>query len=225
MSDDKSGHRERLKNRFLKDNGQAMADYEILELLLSYAIPRRDVKPLAKELLQEFGSFSHVIYADYYQLEKIKGTGRHVITLLKLVKSALSRALSDHIHHKPLIENLADIIDYCRGNMRFEKIEQLRVLYLNTKQYIICDDLMHSGTIDQTPLYPREIVKRALDIGAAYIIIAHNHPSGDPSPSDNDIAITKLLQQALHLLDIQLYDHIIISSNTYYSFRMQQIIS
>jgi DNA repair protein RadC len=219
------GHRARLKERFLKDFGHSMPDYEMLELLLTFVLPRRDVKPLAKELIKEYGSFANVIHASTPMLKAHKGLSDTSIIAIKLVQSAALRLLKqDSFQSGHILSSWDKLLDYCQASMSREKIEQLRILYLNRKNHLIADEVQQYGTIDHTPFYPREIVKRTLDLGASSIILVHNHPSGDATPSKEDIAATRLLKTALDALNLSLHDHIIISTTSYTSMKSQSII-
>ncbi len=170
-----SGHRKRLRERFLKAGADAFADYELLELLLFPALPRRDVKPLAKELLAEFGSFAEVIAAEPARLRQISGVGDSVIAALKVVEAASHRALRDKIVGRSAISSWQALLDYCKVSMQHIKSEQFRILYLDRKNVLIADEIQQSGTVDHTPVYPREVVRRALELGASSLILVHNH--------------------------------------------------
>jgi len=176
------GHRERLRSKFREHGNEALTDYELLELLLFRTIPRRDTKPLAKNLIAEFGSVSEVITASYHQLEKFRGIGSNTVTDLKLVQAAALEMISGKIREKPLLSTWSSLLDYCRASMAFEEVEKFRILFLDKKNHLIRDEVMQSGTVDHTPVYPREVVKRALELSATAIILVHNHPSGDPTP-------------------------------------------
>lgn len=222
MSDDTLhflGHRQRLRERFLQPQGASVADYELLELILFSAKPRGDVKPLAKRLLKHFGSFDKVIYADAYELKKIEEVGDAAIAALKVVQVAAQRLLKSEIADTPIIQSWTALMDYCRLVMGKNKIEEFRVLFLNHKHALIADEVLQRGTVDHTPVYPREIIKRALELSASALILLHNHPSGDPSPSKADIDMTKKIVEAAHGVSITVHDHVIISEDTTYSFR------
>ncbi|MGD8810354.1 MAG: DNA repair protein RadC, partial [Gammaproteobacteria bacterium] len=185
------GHRQRLRERFRATDGEGMPDYELLEMLLGLAIPRRDVKPVAKALLARFGSFAGVIAADTEQLEAVSGMGETSAVALKTVRAAAVRLLQQEVMGRDAISSWDRLLDYCRAAMAHEKVEQLRLLFLDRKNVLIADEVQQQGTVDHTPLYVREVVKRALELGASALIIVHNHPSGDPTPSRGDIAMTE----------------------------------
>ncbi len=220
------GHRQRLREQFLKDSGQTMDDYIMLELLLTFAIPRVDVKPIAKELIKNFGSFQGVISADTYQLSKFKFIGESALTLIKLVDASALRLLKQRaMEHKHIVKSWDALMDYLYASMARLKIEELRIIFLDRKYHIISSEMLQQGTIDTTQFYPREIVKRAIELSAFAIVIVHNHPSGDPKPSKADIDATKQIQNALEALDMRLHDHIIMSHTTYFSFKSSGIIN
>lgn len=221
---DFSGHRQRLKDRFRKGGVRAVADYELLELVLYSAIPRRDVKPLAKELIAYFGSFADVISASGEQLAKITGIGDNVVTSLKLVEAAAQKLAQGQVMDKPVLSNWQALVDYCQISMAHKKIEQFRVLFLDRKNRLIADEIQQEGTIDHTPVYPREVIKRALELHATAIILVHNHPSGDPSPSRDDVAMTKRIEEAGKQLGVLLHDHLIISRSGQTSFKTMGLI-
>ncbi len=204
------GHRERLKERFRDGGGDGLRDYELLELLLFQAIPRRDTKPVAKALLERFGSFSEVLAAPAALLMEIPGVGESVAGYLKLMQAVAARFARDRVAAKPLLDSWAAVIDYCRAAMAFEPVEQFRILFLDRKNVLIADEVQGIGTIDHTPVYPREVVKRALELSATAIILIHNHPSGDPTPSRADIEMTKQLVETAKPLGIAIHDHIIV---------------
>ncbi len=213
-----NGHRKRLKERFLKDCGKSMADYELLEMLLFNSLPRGDAKPLAKALIAEFGDLAHVISARPEELRAIKGMGDSSISALKVVQEASVRLLNINIKDKPVLKSWKALLDYCRATMAYNKTEQVRVFYLDRKLKMISDELQQQGTVDHTPIYPREVIKRALDLGASALILAHNHPSGDPSPSKADIEMTRNIMRAAAALNIDVHDHLIIGGKKHYSF-------
>ncbi|MCK5273762.1 MAG: DNA repair protein RadC [Alphaproteobacteria bacterium] len=213
------GHRQRLRERFMATDGEGMPDYELLELVLAIAIPRSDVKPLAKALLAEFGSFNGVITAGPEALGRIKGMGDVSVAALKVVRAAALRLARGEIMERPVVNSWDRLLDYCMAAMGHEKVEQFRILFLDKRNRLIADERQNRGTVDHTPLYPREIVKRALEIGASAIILVHNHPSGDPTPSRADIDMTKEVQDAAAKLGITLHDHLIISREGPASFK------
>ncbi len=213
------GHRQRLKERFLKGGEKALADYELLELLLFLAVPRRDVKPIAKALLKQFGSFAEVISAEPARLKEVSGVGDNVVIAFKMVREGALRLSHDQIINKPVISSWHALLDYCRASMAYHKKEQFRILYLNRKNILMADELQQEGTIDHTPVYPREVIKRALELGASALIMVHNHPSGDPTPSRDDIEMTKEVQEAGKKLGVTVHDHVIVAKGRYSSFK------
>lgn len=219
-----TGHRKRLRDRFLKAGAAALADYEMLELVLFMAQPRGDMKPVAKTLLKQFGSYSAVISADIPELKKVSGIGEVAIAALKTVRDAALRLSQDEIIGRPVLSSWQALLDYCRAAMGHEKNEQFRIFFLNRKNLLIADEVQQTGTVDHTPVYPREVVKRALDLGATAIIMAHNHPSGDATPSKGDIAVTKEVKEAAIKLGITLHDHVIVSRNGTSSFKSMGLL-
>ena len=213
------GHRQRLRERFLVTGGEGMPDYELLELLLMLAVPRRDVKPLAKSLLDQFGDFASVISADREKLQRLPGMGDTTVTALKLAKVAAVRLLQIRAYKRDAVSSWQQLVDYCRAAMAHEQVEQLRLLFLDRKNMLIADEVQQRGTVDHAPLYVREVAKRALELGASALIVVHNHPSGDPTPSEGDIKITRDVQAALEKLGIVLHDHVVIGREDYRSFR------
>lgn len=218
------GHRERLRKRLLESEGKGLPDYEILELLLFAAKPRGDVKPLAKELLKEFGTLASLLHAPPEKLTQIDGMGEASIAALKAVLEASCRLIKHETSEKPILNAWNKVIEYCHARMAHLEKEQFRLLFLNRKNELVADEIQQEGTVDQTPIYPREVVKRALDLNASAIIMVHNHPSGDPTPSDADIDITRRVKRALKQLDIRLYDHVIIGKNGHTSLKAKGFI-
>ena len=196
-----------------------MPDYEMLEVLLFGAQPRRDVKPLAKDLLRRFGSFAEVISAEPERLRQIEGIGEGAVTALKAVQAAAQRLLRDGVMQRPVLSNWEALMDYCRASLAYEKTERFQILFLNRKNVLIADEVQQKGTVDHTPVYPREIVKRALELGATALIMVHNHPSGDPTPSEADIAMTREVRDAGDKLGIVLHDHVVVAKGGYQSFK------
>ncbi len=213
------GHRQRLKDRFMRDAGASMPDYEMLELILFMAKPRADVKPLAKALLQRFGSFAEVIAADPKELVEVKGVRESIVIALKTIQAAAIRLAREQVINRPVISSWQKLLDYCRAGMAYAKKEQFRVLFLDRKNVLIADEVQHTGTVDHAPVYPREVMKRALDLGASAIIMVHNHPSGDPTPSKGDVEMTKEVREAGEKLGIALHDHLIIGRRGHASFK------
>lgn len=217
------GHRLRLKERFMQFQYN-LPDYEILEMVLFWAIPRKDVKDLAKTLLKEFGNLSNIIHADMDKLFAIKGTTQSIYANFRLLKEILRRTMQNNILGKDIISCWNDLVEYLRVTQGNIKTEQFRILFLNTKNILIEDELQEIGTVNQTPAYPREIVKRALFHEASAIILVHNHPSGNPNPSKDDIDLTAKIKEACRTLDIKLHDHVIVSKNDIYSFKSHNIL-
>jgi DNA repair protein RadC len=211
------GHRQRLRERFMESEGKGIPDYEILELLLFACKPQGDVKPLAKELISKFGSLAKVLTAPPSELLEINGMGEVTVATFKVVREAGLRLLKNEAQKVTVLQGWQQVLDYCNAIMGSERKEQFRVLYLNQKSMLIADEVQY-GTIDQAPVYPREIIKRALELHAAHLILVHNHPSGDPKPSREDIEITKQIQQGAAALGILIHDHLIIAGNKHYSF-------
>lgn len=218
------GHRQRLRSRFLETSGQGFADYELLELLLFGARPRGDVKPLAKRLLKHFGALDKVLQASPAELRGVDDVGEAVICCLKATEEAAKRLVKAPTKGRPIIQSWSALLDYCRLAMGTEKVEQFRILFLNHKHALIADEVLQKGTIDHTPVYPREVVKRALELGASAIILAHNHPSGDPTPSQADIDMTKKVIEAAKAVGIAVHDHLIIADSSHYSFKSYGLI-
>lgn len=213
------GHRQRLRRRFLTAGAEALADYELLVLLLFLARPRGDVKPLAKRLVARFGSFAGAISADPSDLAKVDGMGEVSVAALKTVKAAADRLLGQPLMNRQVLSGWQALLDYCHAALAHLPVEVVRVLYLDRKNRLIQDEAQGRGTVDHTPLYPREVVKRALDLGASALIVVHNHPSGDPTPSEADIRVTNQLKDAAAALGIVLHDHIIVGRQGHTSFR------
>ena len=216
-----SDHRQRLRDRFLQCGGAALPDYELLELLLFRAIPRQDVKPLARLLLDTFGDFNRVVSATPARLQMVKGVGPAVVLELKLMEAAAQRLMRARVIQKPLLTSWDALLDYCHTTMAHRETEQFRVLFLDRKNVLIADEEQARGTVDHVPVYPREIVKRALELNASALILVHNHPSGDPTPSDSDLAMTRQVQDACETLGLVLHDHLIIGKSRELSFRSQ----
>jgi DNA repair protein RadC len=219
-ADDHAGHRQRVRERFLKVGGDALEDYELLELALQLVIPRRDTKALAKTLLREFGSFSAVFNASEARLAQIKGLGGTTIAHIKVIQAVAARFGRDRIDaEQPILSSWSQLIDYCRSQMAFESIEQFRILFLDKKNRLIADEVQQTGTVDHTPVYPREVIKRSLELSATALILVHNHPSGDPAPSSADVRMTKEISDVAKPLGITLHDHIIIGKSGHASLR------
>ncbi len=212
-------HRQRLRDRFMQGGADAIPDYELLELVLFRAIPRQDVKPLARMLIDTFGDFNRVLSAPTSRLMELNGVGPAVIQELKVVEAAAQRLARSRILGRQVISNWAALVDYCHTTMAHRETEQFRVLYLDRKNVLVADEAQGQGTVDHVPVYPREVVKRALELNASALILVHNHPSGDPTPSESDINMTLAIQQAAEALSITLHDHLIIGKESELSFR------
>ncbi len=218
------GHRERLRQRFVTGGADALADYELLELLLFQAIPRKDVKPLAKNLIDKFGSYAGVLNAPLHQLSQFDGLSETSAISIKSVQAAAHRLMKQEVMHKPVLNSWDRLMEYCSATMAHEQKEHFRILFLNKKNELILDEVQGSGTIDHTPAYPREIMKRALEVGATALILLHNHPSGDPNPSEADIIMTEAIVDAATPLGIMIHDHIIIGRKGHVSFKTMKLL-
>lgn len=224
MTSNYLGHRKRLRTRFLKGGEKALPDYELLELILCGVIPRGDVKPLAKVLLEETGSLAGLLQADLEKLKSIPGIGESTIALLKVIYEVSCRVIREELRKETVFESWQAMINYCRARMSHVAVEQFRLLFLDHKNQLIADELQQQGTINRTPIFPREVVKRSLEVGATSIILVHNHPSGDPSPSEADIEITRKIIEAATALDIQVLDHLIVGKYGHVSLREKRLI-
>lgn len=218
------GHRERLRNRFRDHGDTALADYEILELLLFRLIPRRDTKPIAKALIERFGSLAGVFGAPAALLQEVKGVGEAVALDLKLLSTISHRTLKSELRGKQVLSSWSSVIEYCHAAMAHETREQFRILFLDKRNALIADEVQGRGTVDHTPVYPREVVKRALELSATALILVHNHPSGDPTPSRADIDMTKMIIEAAKPLGIAIHDHIIIGKDGQASLKGLRLI-
>ncbi len=216
---DAAGHRQRLRQRFLTGGPDALADYELLELILQGALPRIDTKPIARALLARFGDYAAVISAPAEELTQVKGMGEAAVAAIKAIQAAAIRLTRLKVLHQPVLSNWEAVVDYCQAQLAHEKREQFYVLLLDRKNVLIAAEQLGEGTVDHTPVYPREVVKRALDRHASAVILVHNHPSGDPTPSREDIQMTKDIAKALAAVEIQLYDHLVIGSRGHTSFK------
>ncbi len=219
-----SGHRQRLRDRFRQGGADAMPDYELLELVLFRAIPRQDTKALSKRLLARFGTFAEVINAPDNQLREVKGVGEAVITELRLIAAAALRLSKSTVIDKPALSSWQEVIDYARAAQGFSHVEQFRILFLDKRNHLIADEVQGTGTVDHTPVYIREVVKRALELSATAIVLVHNHPSGDPTPSRADIDMTRLIIQAARPLGVTVHDHIIVGREGHASFKALKLI-
>ena len=218
------GHRERLRARFAQGGADALADYELLELVLFRAIPRRDVKPLAKALVRRFGSFAEVIGAEPARLAEVEGVSAGVVADLKLIEAAGRRLARGAILERPLLSSWSAVLDYCRATMAFAGREEFRVLFLDKRNHLIADEVQGRGTVDHTPVYPREVARRALELASTAIILAHNHPSGDPAPSAADVRMTRDVISVLQPLGIVVHDHIILGREGHASLKGLKLI-
>ena len=218
------GHRQRLRQRLLEAGADAVRDYELLELVLFRGIPQRDVKPLAKSLIERFGSFAEVVSAPAERLREVKGLGEAAIAELKIVQAAASQFVRGQTKKRPVLSSWSNVLDYCRTAQAFADKEQFRVLFLDKRNQLIADELQQVGTVDHTPVYPREVVKRALELSATAIILVHNHPSGDPTPSRADIQMTQSIIAVAKPLGIFVHDHIIVGKEGHASFKGLKLI-
>jgi DNA repair protein RadC len=218
------GHRERLRQRFLATWPDGLPDYELLELVLFNAVPRVDVKPLAKTLLETFGSFNAVVSAPEARLLRITGVDQKVIVQLRLVEATARRFARGSITDRCVVSSWTDVIAYCRTAMAYRDVEHVRVLYLDQKNRLILDEELWRGTVNAAPTYPREIVRRALELSAVSLILVHNHPSGDTEPSDADVSMTRAVRNACEATGIRLHDHVVIGSGSEVSFRARRLI-
>jgi len=218
------GHRERLRQRFLDGGPDAVTEYELLELVLFRAIPRRDVKPLAKALIARFGSFAEVVSAPRPRLREIEGLGEAAIAEIKIVQAAASRLARGEVKKRTALSSWSAVLDYCRTTMAFADKEQFRVLFLDKRNQVIADEVQQTGTVDHTPVYPREVMKRALELSATALILVHNHPSGYPTPSRADIQMTQAIVDVAKPLGIAVHDHIIVGKEGHASFKGLRLI-
>jgi DNA repair protein RadC len=214
-----SGHRARLRSRLLTAGDIALADHELIEMVLFLAVPRRDTKPVARALIGRFGSFAAAISASPAQLIEVPGLGDAGVAALKTVQAAAQRLTRSEVLYRPILSNWERLMEYLQSILAHEKIEQFRILFLDNRNRLLADEKQSQGTVNHTPVYPREVVKRALELHATAIILVHNHPSGDPSPSTEDIAMTKEIKRAATALSIVLHDHVIIGNGQWLSFR------
>ena len=218
------GHRERLRRRFRDAGADALPDYELLELILFRAVPRRDTKPLAKAILAQFGTFAEALNAPEERLKEVPGLGEAAITEIKLVRAAALRLVRGEVLERPVLASWSQMLDYCRASMGFEAKEQFRILFLDKRNQLIADEKQQTGTVDHTPVYPREVVKRALELSATALILVHNHPSGDPTPSRADIQMTQSIVEIAKPLGIEVHDHIIVGKEGYASLKGLKLI-
>jgi DNA repair protein RadC len=217
-------HRKRLRERFMAGGPDAVPDYELLELVLFRAIPRQDVKPLARRLIDAFGDFNRVISAPPQRLMDVDGVGAAVVTELKIIEAAAHRLARSRVIDRPVLSGWSALIDYCHTAMAHLETEQFRILFLDRKNVLIADEAQARGTVDHVPVYPREVVKRALELNASALILVHNHPSGDPTPSASDIDMTRAIEAAAMALGLTLHDHLVIGKASELSFRAEGLI-
>jgi len=214
-------HRDRLRARFTDGGADAVPDYELLEMILYGAIPRGDTKPLAKRLLERFGDLNHVLAAPDARLKEVEGAGDKVVFQLKLMQAVGHRMARARVMQKPILSSWDALLDYCQTAMAHRDLEQFRVLYLDRKNVLIADEAQANGTVDHVPVYPREVVKRALELNATAMILVHNHPSGDPTPSQSDIDMTNAVRDAADVFGITIHDHLVIGKARELSFRSE----
>ena len=218
------GHRERLRERLLAGGADVLPDYELLEMVLLGAHARRDMKPLAKTLLAKFGSFNDVIAAPPARLKETQGVGESVIATLKVVHAAASRFARGEVKRRPALSSWSAVLDYCRTAQAFAEVEEFRVLFLDKRNQLIADEVQQKGTVDHTPVYPREVVKRALELSATAVVLVHNHPSGDPTPSRADVQMTQQIVDIAKPLGIAVHDHIIVGKDGHASLKGMKLI-
>jgi DNA repair protein RadC len=221
---DGTGHRARLRQRLIEGGGEALLDHELIEYLLALAIPRRDTKPLAKQLLHEFGGIGGLLSADAEAIMRNGGVGEGAAAALKIVQTAALRMLRSAVTEQPILASWQALLDYLRADMAHLTIERVRVLHLNSKNMLIRDEVMAEGSVDQAALYTREVIRRSIDLGSAAIILVHNHPSGDPQPSRADIALTRDIAEAGKRLGISVHDHVIIGAAGHSSMRAMGLL-
>ena len=217
-------HRARLRDRFMQGGAAAMPDYELLELILFRAVPRQDMKPVARRLMDHFGDFNRVLSAEPGQLGQVEGVGPAIIAELKIVEASAQRLARSRVINRPVLTSWDALLDYCHTTMAHAAIEQFRVLYLDRKNVLIADEQQARGTVDHVPVYPREVVRRALELNASAMILVHNHPSGDPTPSQSDITMTRQIIAAAETMGITVHDHLIVGKSSELSFRSSGLL-
>jgi DNA repair protein RadC len=222
--DDKAGHRARLRTRFRNGGAEALPDYELLEMVLFRVFPRGDTKPIAKRLIARFGSFAEVVNAPPQRLAEVEGVGERAIDEIKLVRVAALRLMQGEIMGRKVLGSWTAVLDYCRVAQGFDERERFRILFLDKKNQLIADEVQQEGTVDHTPVYVREVVKRALELAATALILVHNHPSGDPTPSRADVDMTRMIIDAAKPLGISVHDHIIVGRAGHASLREKRLI-
>ena len=218
------GHRARMRARLLSAGPDSVADHELLEMVLFLALPRRDTKPIARALLARFGTFAAALSAPPQELRAVEGLGDAGLAALKTVRAAAVRLLRAEVQHRPVLNNWDRLMDYLQAVLARERVEQLRVLFLDNKNRLLADEPQSRGTVNHTPVYPREVVKRALELHAAALILVHNHPSGDPAPSPADLDMTRQVKEAAAALSLALHDHVIVGNGRWFSFRAQGLV-
>ena len=218
------GHRQRLRARLLSAGPDSVADHELLELVLFLALPRRDTKPIARALLTRFGSFANAVTAPLPQLMAVEGMGEAGAAALKTVQAAALRLVRAEIRDQPLLANWDALMDYLNAQMGRERVEQVRILFLDTRNRLLADEVQPRGTVNHTPVYPREVARRALDLHATAVILVHNHPSGDPAPSPADIGMTRDIARALTAIGVVLHDHVIVGNGRWFSFQREGLL-
>ncbi|MGC4251471.1 MAG: DNA repair protein RadC [Sphingobium sp.] len=223
-SHDGAGHRARLRRKLAESGGDALHDHELIEYLLALAIPRRDTKPLAKALLREFGGIGGLMTADWQAIARVPGMGDTSIAAIKIVHATLLRMLRNEVAERPVLASWQALLDYLRADMAYLGVERVRVLHLNSRNMLIRDEHMGDGSIDQAAIYTREVIRRAIDLGSAALILVHNHPSGSPEPSRQDIDVTRQIVEAGKRLNISVHDHIIIGSHGHSSMRAKGLL-
>lgn len=224
VTSDHAGHRDRIRNRFRKGGGALFEDYELLELLLFSVLPRQDTKPIAKALIKRFGSFAGVLAAPRKLLAEVPGVGDRVTDLLKVVQASAVRYAKGQVDERQVLTSWAQVVEYLRTAMAHSDVEEFRILFLDKKNGLIADEVQQTGTVDHTPVYPREVIRRALELSATALILVHNHPSGDPTPSRADIQMTRQILDIAKPLGVEIHDHIIVGKMGEISFRGLQLI-
>jgi DNA repair protein RadC len=218
------GHRARLREKLIGRGAEALADYELLEMLLFFAQPRGDTKPLAKAIINHFGSFAAVLAASQRDLFAAPGLGMHGVAAIKLVQAAALRLARAEVLSRPVLNNWDRLMDYLNAVLARERVEQFRVLFLDNRNHLLADEVQARGTVNHTPVYPREVVKRALELHASALILVHNHPSGDPTPSPEDVEMTNDVREAARVLSITLHDHVIVGNGRWISLRREGLL-
>ncbi len=224
VPDHRLGHRERLRERFRDGGPDAVPDYEMLEMILFRAQPRGDTKPVAKALMAKFKTFNEVINASPERLREVAGVGQRAIDEIKLIRAAALRMMRSQVLGRPMLATWQAVLDYCKAVQGYDDVERFRILFLDKRNQLIADEVQQTGTVDHTPVYVREVVKRALQLSATAIVLVHNHPSGDPSPSRADIDMTKMVVEAARPLGITVHDHIIVGRQGHRSLKGERLM-